>query len=167
GNTASNTAPPTFSKQTSMPFGQPTLDSMAQRRQNSPAMRYVGAIDQGTTSTRFIVFDHAGAIVASAQQEHAQIYPQPGWVEHSPAEIVASTRSVIAATLAQAHLTGRDVGGVGLPEQRAASGRTNQREPTGMWARRGGAARHTALVWQDTRVDPLVSWFASQGGKDR
>jgi glycerol kinase len=121
-------------------------------------MQYVGAIDQGTTSTRFIVFDHAGAIVASAQQEHAQIYPQPGWVEHSPAEIVASTRSVIAAALAQAHLTARDVGAVGL---------TNQRETTVIWDRRSGAALHNALVWQDTRVDPLVSWFASQGGKDR
>jgi len=120
--------------------------------------RYVGAIDQGTTSTRFIVFDHAGAIVASAQQEHAQIYPQPGWVEHSPAEIMASTRSVMAAALAKANLTARDVGAVGL---------TNQRETSLIWDRRSGAALHNALVWQDTRVDPLVAYFASQGGKDR
>jgi len=121
-------------------------------------MQYVGAIDQGTTSTRFIVFDHAGAIVASAQQEHAQIYPQPGWVEHSPQEILASTRSVIGAALAQAHLTARDISAVGL---------TNQRETTVLWDRRSGEALHNALVWQDTRVDPLVSYFASQGGKDR
>ena len=120
--------------------------------------RYVGAIDQGTTSTRFIVFDHAGAIVASAQQEHGQIYPQPGWVEHSPAEIMASTRSVMAAALAKANLTARDVGAVGL---------TNQRETSLIWDRRSGAALHNALVWQDTRVDPLVAYFASQGGKDR
>ena len=120
--------------------------------------RYVGAIDQGTTSTRFIVFDHVGAIVASAQQEHAQIYPQPGWVEHSPAEIMASTRSVMAAALAKANLTARDVGAVGL---------TNQRETSLIWDRRSGAALHNALVWQDTRVDPLVAYFASQGGKDR
>jgi glycerol kinase len=120
--------------------------------------RYIGAIDQGTTSTRCIVFDHAGGIVASAQREHAQIYPQPGWVEHSPAEIVASTRAVIEAALAQARLGAQDLQAVGL---------TNQRETTLLWDRRSGAAVHNALVWQDTRVDPLIAYFAAQGGKDR
>jgi glycerol kinase len=119
--------------------------------------KYVGAIDQGTTSTRFIVFDAQGAIVALAQKEHQQIYPQPGWVEHSPAEIASNTEEVIAAALQRAKLTAGDLVAVGI---------TNQRETTVVWDR-SGRPIHNALVWQDTRVDPLVAFYSGQGGKDR
>ena len=125
----------------------------------APAMKqFVGAIDQGTTSSRFIIFDEAGTIVASAQQEHAQIYPQPGWVEHSPQEILRNTDTVIAEALVHGKLTARDIACVGI---------TNQRETTTLWNRASGEPLHNALVWQDTRVDPLVAYFAAQGGKDR
>jgi len=119
---------------------------------------HVGAIDQGTTSTRFIIFDRQGTIVAAAQQEHAQIYPQPGWVEHDPMEILRNTESVAAAALAKASLAAADLAAVGL---------TNQRETTLLWHRRTGAPVHNALVWQDTRVDPLVAALAKDGGQDR
>ncbi|MBM0103973.1 glycerol kinase GlpK [Steroidobacter sp. S1-65] len=119
---------------------------------------FVGAIDQGTTSTRFIVFDAAGNIVASANQEHPQIFPQPGWVEHSPMDIARNTEAVIAEALKAAKLTAKDLVAIGI---------TNQRETTMIWDRRSGAPLHNALVWQDTRVDPLVAYFSGQGGKDR
>ena len=119
---------------------------------------FVGAIDQGTTSTRFIVFDQAGTIVAGAQQEHPQIFPQPGWVEHSPLDIARSTEAVIAQALQSARLTVKDLAAIGI---------TNQRETTMIWDRRTGEPLHNALVWQDTRVDPLVAYFSGQGGKDR
>lgn len=118
---------------------------------------YIASIDQGTTSTRCIVFDAAGSIVATAQKEHGQIYPQPGWVEHAPREILQNTDEVIAAALANAKLTARNIAAVGI---------TNQRETTLIWDRRSGEPLHNALVWQDTRVDPLVAYFAAQGGKD-
>ncbi len=120
--------------------------------------RYIGAIDQGTTSSRFIVFDHAGATIAMAQQEHAQIFPRPGWVEHDPAEIWRNTQAVIAEALASANLSTGDLAAVGI---------TNQRETTVLWDRATGAPVHNALVWQDTRVDPLVTEFARVGGQDR
>lgn len=120
--------------------------------------RFIGAIDQGTTSSRFIVFDAAGSIVASAQKEHAQLYPQPGWVEHSPTEILRNTDAVIVAALANAKLSARDIAAVGI---------TNQRETTVLWNRRSGQPLHNALVWQDTRVDPLVAYYSTEGGKDR
>jgi glycerol kinase len=119
--------------------------------------KYVGAIDQGTTSSRCIVFDAQGAIVAVAQKEHRQIYPQPGWVEHSPSEIARNTDDVIAAALQSAQLSARDLVAVGI---------TNQRETTVVWDR-SGKPIHNALVWQDTRVEPLVAFYAGQGGKDR
>lgn len=119
---------------------------------------FVGAIDQGTTSTRFIVFDHAGSSVASAQQEHPQIFPQPGWVEHSPLDIARNTEAVIAQALQSAKLTARDLVAVGI---------TNQRETTVIWDRRSGEPLYNALVWQDTRVDPLVAYYSAEGGKDR
>ncbi len=93
--------------------------------------RYIGAIDQGTTSTRFIVFDRAGETIASAQMEHRQIYPQPGWVEHDPLEIWRNTQSVIAEALRGADLTHRDLAAIGI---------TNQRETTLLWDRATGAA---------------------------
>ena len=120
--------------------------------------RYVGAIDQGTTSSRFIVFDHDGEVVALDQREHAQIYPRPGWVEHDAAEIWRNTQAVVAGALAKAGLAAADLDCVGL---------TNQRETTLLWDKRTGAPLHNAIVWMDTRADALVARFAAQGGKDR
>jgi glycerol kinase len=120
--------------------------------------RYVGAIDQGTTSTRFIVVDRQGEVVAMAQKEHRQIYPKPGWVEHDPAEIWRNTREVVAEAMSRKGLTAANLAAVGV---------TNQRETTVLWDRRTGAPLHNALVWQDTRVDQLVAAFARDGGQDR
>jgi glycerol kinase len=120
--------------------------------------RYIGAIDQGTTSTRFILFDRAGATIASAQMEHRQIYPQPGWVEHDPQEIWRNTQAVIAEALRGADLGHGDLAAIGI---------TNQRETTLLWDRATGQPVHNAVVWQDTRVDPLVAAYARDGGQDR
>jgi glycerol kinase len=120
--------------------------------------RYVGAIDQGTTSSRFMVFDRAGAIIAMAQREHRQIFPQAGWVEHDPNEILATVRSVTREALRGASLTIADLAAVGI---------TNQRETTVLWHRLTGQPVHNALVWQDTRVEPLVADFSRDGGQDR
>ena len=120
--------------------------------------KYVGAIDQGTTSSRFIVFDRRGDIVAVDQKEHAQIYPRPGWVEHDAAEIWRNTQEVIAGALAKAGLSRSDLIAVGI---------TNQRETTLLWDRLTGAPVHNALVWMDTRTNGLVAAFERDGGKDR
>ncbi|NNM60598.1 MAG: glycerol kinase GlpK [Steroidobacteraceae bacterium] len=120
--------------------------------------RYVGAIDQGTTSTRFIVFDRGGHIVASAQREHAQIFPRPGWVEHDGAEILDNTRTVITEAMQSARLQPRDLAAIGI---------TNQRETTLLWDRRTGKALHNALVWQDTRANDVVAAYAARGELDR
>jgi len=120
--------------------------------------KYVGAIDQGTTSTRFMVFDRAGAVITHAQKEHAQSFPRPGWVEHDPLEIWANTQQVIASALAQASLEPGDLAAVGV---------TNQRETTLLWHRVTGAPLHPAIVWQDNRVETLVSEMAREGGRDR
>ena len=120
--------------------------------------RYVGAIDQGTTSSRFIVFDKLGNIVTMAQKEHRQIYPRPGWVEHDAEEIIANTSEVIGAALARAGLSEADLAAVGI---------TNQRETTVLWNKNTGRPLHNALVWQDTRVDHDVAEFSKSGGQDR
>ena len=120
--------------------------------------RYVGAIDQGTTSTRFIVFDRGGKIISSAQKEHRQIFPKPGWVEHDALEIWQNTQEVAGAALARVGL---------LPADLAAVGITNQRETTVLWDRVSGKPLHHALVWQDTRVDQLVAEYVKQGGANR
>jgi len=120
--------------------------------------RFVGAIDQGTTSTRFIVFDRAGEAIASAQKEHRQIFPRPGWVEHDPDEIWRNTREVVAEALIRADIAPRDLAAVGI---------TNQRETTLLWERDTGRPVHNALVWQDTRTDALVAEYAANGGQDR
>src|SRR5271154_1714030 len=120
--------------------------------------RYVGAIDQGTTSTRFMVFDHGGNIITSAQKEHQQIYPKPGWVEHDATEIWRNTQEVSGGALARAGLRPGDLAAVGI---------TNQRETTVVWDRRSGEPLHNALVWQDTRVDQLVAEYVRAGGPDR
>jgi glycerol kinase len=119
---------------------------------------YVGSIDQGTTSTRFILFDREGNIVASDQKEHVQLYPKPGWVEHDPAEIWRNTQSVILGAMAKARLAPHDLSSIGI---------TNQRETTLLWDRATGAPLHNALVWQDTRTDRLVAHFSKDGGQDR
>jgi glycerol kinase len=119
---------------------------------------YIGALDQGTTSTRFIVFDAAGKIVSVAQKEHAQIYPQPGWVEHDPDEIWGRTCQTIQEAMNQANLQ---------PSSLAAIGITNQRETTILWDRRTGKPVYNALVWQDMRVGDYVSELARNGGADR
>lgn len=120
--------------------------------------RYIGAIDQGTTSSRFIVFDKHGAIVSQAQKEHRQIYPRPGWVEHDPLEILANTNEVIGAALAHANLNAADLAGVGI---------TNQRETTILWDKATGQPLCNALVWMDTRTDQLVHNYTRDGGQDR
>ncbi len=119
---------------------------------------FIAAIDQGTTSTRCILFDRAGAIVAQAQKEHRQITPQPGWVEHDPLEILANMQEVAGAALAQAGIGAADLAAVGL---------TNQRETTVLWDRATGAPLANAVVWMDTRTEALVRRFAAEGGPDR
>jgi glycerol kinase len=120
--------------------------------------KYSAAIDQGTTSTRFMVFDHGGNPVGIHQMEHEQIYPKPGWVEHDPAEVWARTQDVIAGGLENAGISASDLAAVGI---------TNQRETTVVWDRATGEAVHNALVWQDTRTDKLVDEFSADGGQDR
>jgi glycerol kinase len=120
--------------------------------------KYLGALDQGTTSTRFLVFDRAGNIVAAAQKEHEQIYPKPGWVEHRPLEIWARTQEMIDAACASKGLTAADIACIGI---------TNQRETTVVWNKRTGDPVCNALVWQDTRVSETVAQFAAEGGQDR
>jgi glycerol kinase len=119
---------------------------------------FIGAIDQGTTSTRFIVFDRSGSIVSLAQKEHRQIFPQPGWVEHDPEEIWRNTHEVIAAAMAQKSLRPGDLAAIGI---------TNQRETSLIWNRRTGAALGNAIVWQDARVADAVAEFSREGGQDR
>ena len=119
---------------------------------------YIGAIDQGTTSTRFMVFDKAARVVALAQKEHEQIFPRPGWVEHDALEILRRTREVIAEALAQRNLRAEDLAAIGI---------TNQRETAIVWDRRTGEPIANAIVWQDTRVSEDVARFAANGGQDR
>lgn len=110
-------------------------------------MKYVGALDQGTTSTRFILFDHLGTPKASHQMEHAQIFPQPGWVEHEPAEIWENSTQVIKQTLRKVGATSKDLAGIGI---------TNQRETIIAWEPQTGTIRHRAIVWQDLRGSDFI-----------
>lgn len=119
---------------------------------------YVGAIDQGTTSSRFIVFNRAGEIVNSAQEEHEQVYPKPGWVEHDPEEIWRRTQDVIARAMNAARLKPDDLTSIGI---------TNQRETTVVWNKKTGKPVYNAIVWQDTRVADDVIEFSAHGGQDR
>jgi glycerol kinase len=119
---------------------------------------YLGAIDQGTTSTRFMVFDHAARVVAVAQKEHEQIFPKPGWVEHDALEILRRTQQVIGEALEQRGLRPADLAAIGI---------TNQRETTVVWERASGKPIANAIVWQDTRVAEDVARFARSGGQDR
>ncbi|WP_282828310.1 glycerol kinase GlpK [Gulosibacter sediminis] len=119
---------------------------------------YILALDQGTTSTRAIIFDHDGQIVASAQREHEQHFPQPGWVEHDALEIWRNARTCMGTALAEAQLAPSDIAAVGI---------TNQRETTVLWDRATGRPVHPALVWQDTRTQGIVNRLAADGGVDR
>jgi len=119
---------------------------------------YVGAIDQGTTSTRFMVFDKSARIVALAQKEHEQIFPRPGWVEHDALEILRRTYEVIGEALEKRGLQASDLAAIGI---------TNQRETTVVWERKTGQPIANAIVWQDTRVADEVARFARNGGQDR
>jgi glycerol kinase len=125
---------------------------------------YVAAIDQGTTSTRFIIFDHGGNIVAVDQKEHRQIYPKPGWVEHDPLEILERTQEVMQGALKKAS---RQYTMSVTSDQIAAVGVTNQRETTVVWDKNTGQPVYNAIVWQDTRTDVIISKFAKTGGQDR
>jgi glycerol kinase len=120
--------------------------------------RYVAAIDQGTTSTRFMVFDRRGNVVAVDQREHEQIFPKPGWVEHDALEIWERTGEVIQGAFNRFGLSRHDLVAVGV---------TNQRETTLVWNRRTGQPYYNAIVWQDTRTDTIINEFGKQGGQDR
>ncbi|MFP3981586.1 MAG: glycerol kinase GlpK [Desulfobacterales bacterium] len=119
---------------------------------------YIGALDLGTTSNRFIVFDRRGRIVGSYQKEHEQIFPKPGWVEHDPMEIWHNTGDVIRGALARTGLTGNDIKAIGI---------TNQRETTLIWDRNTGQPYMNAIVWQDTRTDEMCRKLAEDGGQNR
>jgi glycerol kinase len=119
---------------------------------------YIGAVDLGTTSNRFIVFDAAGRIVGMDQKEHEQIFPRPGWVEHDPAEIWNNTRTVIRNALQVAGIGGGDIAAIGI---------TNQRETAVVWDRRSGKPLSNAIVWQCTRTDALCNRLIANGGQDR
>jgi glycerol kinase len=116
---------------------------------------HILAIDQGTTSSRAIIFDHSGSIVSSGQLEHAQILPRPGWVEHDPMEIWSSVREVVSLALARGNFTHRDIAAVGI---------TNQRETTVVWDRTTGRPVYNAIVWQDTRTTRICDDLAALGG---
>lgn len=118
--------------------------------------KYAAAVDQGTTSTRFMVFDHGGKVVAVDQREHKQIYPKPGWVEHDPMEIWQRTQEVIRAGLR--NIKPQDITAVGI---------TNQRETTVVWDKTTGRPVYNAIVWQDTRTDQIINEFGRDGGQDR
>ncbi|RME09320.1 MAG: glycerol kinase, partial [Ardenticatenia bacterium] len=119
--------------------------------------KYVGAIDQGTTSTRFMVFDHSGLEVAKHQLEHEQIYPQAGWVEHDPLEIWARTQDVIKGAMQKAGLDASQLVAIGV---------TNQRETTVVWNKQTGKPYYNAIVWQDTRTDRICNQLERDGLAD-
>ena len=120
--------------------------------------KYAAAIDQGTTSTRFMVFDHSGKVVCFDQKEHEQIYPKPGWVEHDPMEIWTRVDEVVKGGLAKGNIDPADIAAVGI---------TNQRETTVVWNRNTGKPYYNAIVWQDTRTADICNALAADGGQDR
>src|SRR6185503_4811185 len=128
------------------------MHSANERTGRRPHMAdYVGALDQGTTSTRFMIFDHGGAVVAVDQKEHEQIFPKPGWVEHDPKEVWTRSEEVIAGALKKAGIAATDLAAVGI---------TNQRETAVVWDRNTGEPVYNALVWQDTRQQDIVDSLA-------
>ena len=122
------------------------------------AKKYAAAIDQGTTSTRFMIFDHEGRVVCYDQKEHQQIYPRPGWVEHDPQEIWERTQTVIRSALEKGNIDVGEIASVGI---------TNQRETAVVWDRKTGRPYYNAIVWQDTRTDKICAELGQEGGQDR
>ncbi len=120
--------------------------------------KYTAALDQGTTSSRAMIFDHSGRVVAVSQKEHEQIYPKPGWVEHNPKEIWARCQEVLDEAMSRAGAARDDVAALGI---------TNQRETALVWDRNTGEPVYNAIVWQDTRTDRIVDELARSGGQDR
>lgn len=120
--------------------------------------KYVAAIDQGTTSTRFMVFDHSGKVVGYDQKEHEQIFPKPGWVEHDPLEIIQATRDVITGAINKLRLDVKEIEAIGI---------TNQRETAVVWDKLTGKPVYNAIVWQDTRTDLICNALEKDGGQDR
>ncbi len=120
--------------------------------------KYIMAIDQGTTSTRAMIFNHSGEIIGIKQKEHEQHYPKPGWVEHDPLEIWSSTQFVVQGVLNETNTSVKDISAIGI---------TNQRETTLVWDRTTGKPYYPAIVWQDTRTDKICNDFAKTGGQDR
>jgi glycerol kinase len=120
--------------------------------------KYSAAVDQGTTSTRCMIFDHSGKVVSISQKEHEQIYPKPGWVEHNPMEIWDRTKDVVKEAVAKAGAKPGDIAAVGI---------TNQRETTVVWDKHTGKPYFNAIVWQDTRTDKICNELAKDGGQDR
>ena len=119
---------------------------------------YIASIDQGTTSTRCILFNHGGEIISCHQLEHKQIYPQPGWVEHNPNEIWARTQDVVLEAMRNAGARAEDITAIGI---------TNQRETTIVWDKATGKIFYNAIVWQDTRTDKIIQKLGKEGGQDR
>ncbi len=120
--------------------------------------KYAAALDQGTTSSRAMIFDHSGRVVAVSQKEHEQIYPKPGWVEHDPKEIWARCQEVIDEAVEKAGASKDDITALGI---------TNQRETAVVWDRTSGEPVYNAIVWQDTRTDKIIDELAKSGGQDR
>jgi glycerol kinase len=119
--------------------------------------KYAAAVDQGTSSTRFMIFGHDGKVVAIDQKEHQQIYPKPGWVEHDPMEIWKRTKEVIEGALKKSAISPKDIAAVGV---------TNQRETTVVWEKATGKPVYNAIVWHDTRTDTICNELAEDGGQD-
>jgi glycerol kinase len=119
---------------------------------------YIASIDQGTTSTRCIIFDHSGKVISVDQKEHQQIYPQPGWVEHDPIEIWDRTQKVLQGALVRANISHIDLAAIGI---------TNQRETTVVWEKATGKPVYNAIVWQDTRTKTICDELANECGQDR
>src|SRR6266545_4708483 len=124
--------------------------------------QYIAAIDQGTTSTRFMIFDHGGTVIAVDQKEHRQIYPKPGWVEHDALEVWQRTQEVIDGALAKVSSNQSSV-----ISEIAAMGITNQRETTVIWDKNTGKPIYNAIVWQDTRTDSIINELSRDGGQNR
>ncbi len=120
--------------------------------------QYAAALDQGTTSSRAMVFDHGGRVVSVSQKEHEQIYPKPGWVEHDAKEIWDRSREVMDEALEKAGASADDIAALGI---------TNQRETAVVWDKTTGEPVHNAIVWQDTRTDKIVDELSADGGQDR
>lgn len=141
----------------------PPLTKTSNRRRpfsssSSSSPPFVGALDQGTSSTRFVVFDKKGQVVSSVQKEHQQFYPQPGWVQHDPNEIWDNSAQVMAETMEKAGIGPKDVASIGI---------TNQRETTVVWDKTTGEPLHPAIVWNDSRTHEIVSEYQSRlGGAD-